>query len=234
MTTPTLSAAVMAHPARAAMVDELLAALDRPTPVVWDQRNDRHDTGLRTIKAYDPDCSHHLVIQDDVVPCRDLLAGAERALRWIPQDVPISLYIGRVRPFSQAVESVTRRAGDDASWITMAGIYWGPAVILPTTLIEQLAAGYATDRITNHDRRMSRWFANRGTRCWYAWPSLVEHRGDESLAHRGARTERRAHRFIGADMSALAVDWSGPVLEMANTERLDRSRQSRARQAAVA
>lgn len=64
--TPTLSVAIMAHPKREAMVADLLTRLDREVPVVWDQINDRHDTGARAMEAFDPACTHHLVIQDDV------------------------------------------------------------------------------------------------------------------------------------------------------------------------
>ena len=71
----------MAHPRRADMVAQLQAELDRPVKVVWDEVNDRHDTGIRAIEAFDPSASHHLVIQDDCVVPSDLLAGIERALR---------------------------------------------------------------------------------------------------------------------------------------------------------
>lgn len=59
-----LSVAVMAHPARAAFVDELTGLLDRPAKVVWDERQDRWDTGRRAMLAYDPACTHHLVVLD--------------------------------------------------------------------------------------------------------------------------------------------------------------------------
>lgn len=224
--TPSLSCAVMAHPKREAMVADLLERLDRPATVVWDQINDRHDTGIRSVLAYDPACTHHLVIQDDALPCPDLIAGAERALKWVPQDVPVSLYVGRVRPFAQEIERVVARVGDAASWITMRGIYWGPAIILPTHVIDKLAAWYRTSKVQNYDRRVSTWFQRRGLLCWYSWPSLVDHRGDESLVRGGAG--RHAHRFLGEDTSALNVDWSGPVADINGSDLLDWRRQQRA------
>ena len=225
-----LSVAVMAHPKRAVMVDDLLRRLDRPAAVVWDELNDRHDTGIRAVEAYDPTCTHHLVIQDDVLPCRDLIAGIERALAHVPDGHPASFYLGRVQPFGPKVEAAVRVAGDSASWITMDGVYWGPAIIVPTAVIEDLSKWYrgrAGQRHQNYDRRVSTWFERRGIACWYSWPSLVEHRGDESLV-RDSKAIRTAHRFIGADASALGVDWSGPVARMHNTARLDRQRQRRA------
>lgn len=209
------------------MVAELEGWLDRPVEPVWDEINDRHETGYRALAAFNPECTHHLVIQDDVVPCRDLIAGVERALKWCPQDVPVSMYVGRVRPFSRAVDNVVARA-EGASWLTMKGVYWGPAVAVPTVLLPDLLAWYRSSKTTNYDRRMSKWFERRRIRCWYTWPNLVEHRGDDSLAH-GTTAERRSHWFVGADKSALDIDWSGPVVDMLNTDRLDRDRQRQAR-----
>lgn len=226
----TLSCAVMAHPSRADMVAELVDELDRPVEVVWDQINDRHDTGLRALEAYDPTCTHHLVLQDDVVPSRDLLAGAERALTFVPDGHPVSLYIGRVKPFRAAVENAVKQAGTDASWVTMAGIYWGPAIIVPTDVLPALIPWFRESKIKNYDRRLSGWFRRDKLPCWYSWPSLVDHRGDESLVRAGT-AKRRAHRFLG-DVSALDVDWSGPVVRMTNTGRLDARREARARSAA--
>lgn len=226
----SLSVAVMAHPKRAALVDDLLARLDRPAKVVWDEINDRHDTGIRALEAFDQACTHHLVIQDDVLPCRDLVAGAERALTHVPDGHPASLYVGRVQPFRRRVQQAVDQAGDAASWVTMDGVYWGPAIIVPTAVIVDLSTWYrgrAGQRYQNYDRRVSTWFERRGLACWYSWPSLVEHRGDESLV-RDSKAIRTAHRFIGADASALDVDWSGPVARMHNTARLDHQRQRRA------
>lgn len=223
--TPTLSCAVMAHPTREAMVTELLGDLDRPVKVVWDEINDRHDTGIRSMEAFDPSCTHHLVIQDDAIPADDLISGAERALRWIPQDVPVSLYVGRVRPFRKVVDAAVEAAGSTASWITMGGVYWGPGIIVPTRDIPEMSTWFRKSKITNYDRRLSSWYERRRTRCWYTWPSLVDHRGDESLVQ-GHGPGRHAHRFH--DGSALKVDWSGPVIDLQRTDRLDRERQSRA------
>lgn len=223
----TLSVSIMAHPKREAMVDDLLSRLDRPVQVVWDEINDRHDTGARAMEAFDPTCSHHLVLQDDVLPSPDLIAGVERALEFCPQDVPISLYVGRVRPFVKPVQQAVW-AARDASWITMRGIYWGPAVILPTSDIPQMLEwfrGPEGSAVTNYDRRMSVWYRLMNRDCWYTWPSLVDHRGDESLAHL-YRGQRRAHKFH--DGSALDVDWTGKVVNVPRTEEMDDERQTRA------
>jgi hypothetical protein len=228
-----LSAAVMAHPDRAGIVDELLSELDRPVKVVWDEINDRHDTGIRAMEAFDPSCSHHLVIQDDALVPRDLLAGIERALRYIPQDEPMCLYTGKVKPFGSAIRrAVAEAEGQSASWLTMQGIYWGPGIVVPTAHIPDLSEWYRGpgSKVVNYDRRVSTWYALRDATVWYPWPCLVDHRDVESLV-KGHGQGRHAHSFVGRDGSALAVDWSGPVVNIPRTDYMDNARQIRAQRA---
>lgn len=222
----------MAHPARAAMVDDLLGRLDRPTPVVWDRIDDRHDTGIRALEAYDPAASHHLVLQDDAVVPRDLLAGVERALRYVPQDVPVCLYVGKVKPFAPVIARAVQAAGDSASWLTMQGVFWGPGIVLPTAHIDELAVWWrgAGTKVTNYDRRVSAWYALRRVTCWYPWPSLVDHADTDSLV-KGHGRGRRAHSFIGTAVSALDADWSGRVVDVPRAGRMDDARQLRATRA---
>lgn len=226
-----LSAAVMAHPSRAEMVAELQAALDRPVKVVWDELNDRHDTGIRAIEAFDPSASHHLVLQDDVIVPRDLIAGVERALRYIPQDEPMSLYTGRVKPFAREIARAVAQATGDTSWLTMQGIYWGPGIVLPTAQIPELSEWYRGPeggRVRNYDRRVSTWYALREATVWYSWPCLVDHRDTDSLV-KGHGRGRHAHSFLGESESALEVDWSGSVVHLPRTSQMDEARQLRAR-----
>lgn len=233
----TLSVAVMAHPKRADMVDDLLTRLDRPAEVVWDRVNDRHDTGARAMEAFNPDCTHHLVIQDDVLPCRDLIAGVEHALDSVPADAPVSFYTGRARPFGQEINRIVSKARNrNASWITMRGIYWGPAVCLPTVHIPDMLAWFRSTegaRVTNYDRRMSVWYGLNRAKVWYSRPSLVDHRGADSLVwnHTNGTKARRAHGFAGEDVSALDLDWSGPVVHLPYTQRMDHAREAQARKA---
>lgn len=229
--TITLSVAVMAHPKRSEMVDDLLERLDAPATVVWDEIQDRHDTGVRSLEAFDPDCTHHMVIQDDALPCRDLTAGVIEALAHVPDGHPLSCYIGRVKPFAREVDRIVAKAHDGVSFIRMAGIYWGPCIVTPTDVLPELCKWFrATPGIKNYDRRTSRWFEARKRECWHAWPPLVDHRGDESLTH-GHTARRTAHKALGPDRSALELDWTGEVLALPNAERMDARRQRAAEKA---
>lgn len=218
----TLSVAIMAHPSRALMVASILKKLDRPNvKVIWDQKRSRWDTGRRSMLAYDPKCTHHLVLQDDILVCRDLIEGYRQALEHTPGDVALCGYVGRVRPNKKQVLMVVQRANAmRASFIRLHTLSWGPAIAVPTEIIPEMIAYCDPLRdVPNYDRRLSRyWEQKRQLLVWYTWPNLVDHADGPSLVpgrigtNRAARAVSRvAHNFIGEDRSALEVNWGGPV-----------------------
>lgn len=229
----SLSVAVMAHPKRAEMVEDLLKRLDAPATVVWDKINDRHDTGVRSLEAFDPNCTHHMVIQDDALPCRDLVAGVTEALKWVPVGHPLSMYVGTLRPRSDQVAREVRKATKmGASFLRMEKIHWGPCIAVPTAALPELCEWYRrTEHVRGYDKRTSRWFEGQQRECWYTWPCLVNHRGDDSL-HLDFAGKRRAHSFPGEDASATDIDWSGPVFTPEGVARWDARRQRKADMAA--
>lgn len=213
--TVRVSTAIMAHPKRAGFVAELETRLDWEATLTWDDgSNSRWGTGRRALLDYDPEATHHLVVQDDAVIPRDLVAGLESAIAYTPGDVPVCLYIGRVRPYRQLVDQYVARAGSDVSWLVMDQLCWGVAVAFPTQIIEDMVAWCDRQSIPNYDTRMSRWLEREGIATWYPWPSLVDHRESPSLVPGRGHAGRIAHRFIGADASALDIDYSGSVLRL--------------------
>jgi len=208
--TAKISVAIMAHPKRERFIESITSVLDAEAPIVWDEKNDRWDTGRRSMLAYDKSATHHLVVQDDAIVCRDLVAGLTRAVEVVP-DNPIGLYVGNVRPDQpQVYRRLHKALREDQSWLVMPGPWWGVGVCVPTHLIDAMVAwGDANTRIANYDRRMAAYFARVGLKCFYTVPSLVEHRQDhQSLVPGRVTVGRRAHWFIGATKSALDIDWS--------------------------
>lgn len=220
---PSLSVAIMAHPARAAMVERLLDKLG-DVPVAWAERkNDLWGTRRRATLACDLDCTHHLVLQDDVMICRDLVAGVERALEHVPPDVPASLYIGQRRPDRELVKAACAKARESsASWVVMPTLLWGPAVVLPTAAIPDMVEYCDTLKKMPHDDRRMGMYWERISPTWYTWPSLVDHADGPSMAQGRMGTDRSkpqqlmrvAFEYVGNDASALEADWAGPVVQM--------------------
>ena len=208
----TVSVAIMAHPKREKWIPRLVDAIDADVEVVWDRHNDRWDTGRRSLLAYDPAATHHLVVQDDAIVCRDLVAGIEKAVLH-SGDRPVGLYMGRIlRPGSELDVAYRKAEQTRSPWVKMKGPWWGVGIVIPTAHIDALVAwGDGRGDIANYDKRISRWYEQRGVVCWYTRPSLVEHRHggkNPSLIEGRTGRNRHAHRFIGKGQSALDVDWA--------------------------
>ncbi len=204
-----LSVSVMAHSSRAHLIPELVQRLgigvDR---VTWDRIANRWDTGRRAWEAYDPDATHHMVLQDDAVVTRDLIPALEEALDHIPRNAIASPYIGTRRPQPQKViRAITAAREAQASWIVMGSLNWGVGIIIPTHAIEDMLPWCDQQPYPNYDKRIGQYFLKvKRWPTWCTWPSLVDHRDDEeSLCGHGPG--RYAHEFLGQDHSALDVDF---------------------------
>jgi hypothetical protein len=209
---PLISVAVMAHPRRAAWVPELAEQIGGDPTIVWDRHNDRWDTGRRSLLAYHKDATHHVVIQDDAIVCRDLLPALAVAAEHSGTR-PVGLYTGNLRPSHHLVAAKLAAARHGGTpWWEGEGPWWGVGIMLPTADIPQLVAwGDTKPQIANYDMRISRWYLSQNRPCIYTVPSLVEHRhGDDnpSLIPGRTATNRCARWFIGEDRSALGIDWS--------------------------
>lgn len=209
----SLSVAVMAHPDRAGWARELAATLR--VPIVWDRGYGVWDTGRRALLAYDQDASHHLVVQDDAVICTDLVAGLETALPHVSEGSPVAAYTAQ-RPRRSGIERNVRHAAESgASWMVGIGFpLWGVASAHPTGHLDALvAAGDEMDRPRRYDLQIGQYYRRAGIPVCYTVPSLVDHR-DPAPSLLGNRDGRQAQRFLGAEASALSVDWSIPPHHM--------------------
>lgn len=207
-----LSVAVMAHRKRAHLVPTLCKrlgiGLDR---VIYDTQNDRWDTGRRSLLAYDPEATHHLVCQDDALPARDLLAATEYWLTRLPEGI-LCLYAGRVRDFRIALN---KSRPPQPSWLQMRKINWGVALVFPTRHIRSIVE-YGDTRVEmeNYDMRMSEWCVLNNVPVFYPYPSWVNHETTPSLVP-GRGSHRKAVTSLNVQQSALR--WSrgaAPVIHL--------------------
>lgn len=206
---------IMAHEKRRDFIPHLIEQLGvSDDDVIWDTDNDRWHTGKRAWDAIDRNADWGCVIQDDALVCRDFIAGMERGLERLSTDVIVSPYVGTRRPMAHRVEAAVRTAIDhDASWIKMPSLNWGVAIILPTDIIDGMIPWCDRQTYPQYDRRVGRYVIDvkrMPTMC--TWPSLVDHRDEQSLVGHGLG--RRAHRFIGENASALDVEWDNPTISM--------------------
>lgn len=164
----------MAHPERREMAEELSASLGG-VPIVWDRQNNLWDTCSRAWEAIDKTAEYGLVLQDDVIACRDFISRAEAVLtgRFI-----YNFFIHRV------LSNRVRKAQlEKENSFYMNSIASEVAICIPTDLIWQMLE-YAKRRRAKDDTIISRWARSRHMRVCYPIPSLVQHRDTESIYHK--------------------------------------------------
>lgn len=216
----SLSASIMAHPARKQYVDELLEVLGTDVPVSWDTVEEpssiaeqRWATGRQAWLMYDPAADWHIVIQDDTIACQDFLAGFANALEYLPDDALIaSPYCGTKRPGQVPFTKIAREARrDGAAWLRSIRVWWGVAMACRTETIEPMLEWCDEQIGRPYDSRIGAYYdLEHGSDGWYTWPSLVDHRDGPSLiAHRDAG--RHAREFH--EGSALNLSWDGPIID---------------------
>ncbi|MCI0590689.1 MAG: hypothetical protein L0Y67_03650 [Gammaproteobacteria bacterium] len=145
--------------------------------------------------------SHHLVLQDDLGLCRDFIGSVREVIRARPANL-IALYTNSRSVFT------ARQRGE--SWVEKASVA-GQAVIWPNELIGEfiewqsahIASGFPWD-----DVRVSMWLIKTSKKAFATAPSLTQHLGCgcSTLGLNGR--SKLAAWYIGANKSALGIDWS--------------------------
>jgi hypothetical protein len=147
------------------------------------------------------DLSHHLVLQDDIGLCRDFIQSVKEVIRARPNNL-ITLY-------SNAENVLTARDRGE-SWIEKPGA-GGPSVVWPKHLIAEFLQWQ--DRHIDPDFeldtvRVSMWLIKTSKKAFATVPSLTEHLGYQSSTLGLNSSTKVATWYVGADRSALGIDWS--------------------------
>jgi hypothetical protein len=146
---------------------------------------------------------HVLVIQDDVLPCRDFLGGVQQAIQRRPEDILRFFTVRGIQ--AKALEA-------HKSWIR-SKTTWVQALVIPSSarlpdFLEWSAAHIDPDYYSC-DRRLTCYQLKKCIPAFVTAPSLVEHVGSSRslIGHGKLPKPRLASRFIGEDVSALTIDW---------------------------
>lgn len=214
-----LSASIMGHPDRGQQIADLLIALgDLNVPISLDAEgapSGNADRVWRNARAawlmHDPQADWHVLIQDDALVCRDLLAGLEAALEHVPgEHAIVSGYLGggrRVPPRWASMAEKADAAG--AAWVRAQKLMWGVCIAVPVRYIDEMIRFADRRAGVPDDMRVAGWVSRTQREVWYPWPSLVDHRDVPSLTKHHAPDRRAIRHHSG---SAMEIDWSGPVV----------------------
>ena len=209
MATTDLSVAIQHTPNHAdrrkwvkAMVEQLRSENPEiPVTVIEDTHHEGCWPTYR--RALEAACgsSHHLVLQDDLGLCRDFIGSVREVIRARPGNL-IALYTN-----SRAVFQARQRG---KSWVEKSGVS-GPAVIWPKELIGEFVEwqdAHIDGRFPWDTVRVSMWLIKTSKPAFATVPSLTEHLGcGASLLGLNGRSKVAAW-YVGADRSALGIDWS--------------------------
>jgi len=211
-----LSVAVMAHPERSDNAEALSAALGGvpisydPVPTPSKDPRQRWVTGRNAWKMHDPDADWHMVIQDDGVPCADLIEGLEEGLERLGDRGLFSAYSGIPKPGQSHVSQALGHARlKDHTWWSTKSLCWGVAICAPVRTIPRMLSwcDHPARAQVNYDKRVGVFYRDvLGWRTWHTTPSLVDHRDGPSLVGHGGVDSFR-HTLVPPPASALELDW---------------------------
>jgi hypothetical protein len=191
-----LSVVIMHHPRRRDRIPTLLAAC-RPLPVrvITDPEPDGPPSPLRTAKrawaAIAPGATHHVVLQDDVLPAAGFAGHLSRVLAARPAD-GITLSVQQTSPRNSY--AVRRAALAGRAFAVMSAVEWTPtlALALPVAQAEELARFLAglPDSHVDDDQLVTAFSAKHDLQVVATVPNLVEHADVVSLSIYGNEGRR--------------------------------------------
>lgn len=148
--------------------------------------------------------THHMILQDDITVCQDFLLGVHELIRAYPES-PICLYANR-----KVCETAMEK---DARWVRIPDGIWGPAVILPQSLISEFLEWESVSikpEFKHDDSRLAMWCVETGNKVMCPQPSLVQHKAaQKSLL--GQSHPSKVARWYDAK-SPLARDWTNGLV----------------------
>lgn len=150
-----------------------------------------------------PDNStHHLVLQDDMMPCKNFIPTLYEIIRLNPDKI-IHIFASN--------KAVMDALDQGKRWYTTPDGSWGGSVILPRKHFGwcQWADEHFNDfSPICDDTRMDYYAICNQELIWSVAPSLIEHIGyDKSLIGNAPMSWRLSRKYIG-DEDPLDIDWS--------------------------
>lgn len=218
----SLSVAIQTHPARPELAGRLLRELrdvraeNKRITTLVEVVSDPDPSGPRNPwrtarlcwERTPPDCTHRLVLQDDVIPCRRFLFHARLALAAKPDRIT-TFYLGQypVTTYRDMLIASMRCA----AWVRGSPASFVPALALaiPAPLVASLAEFHDGTEPIADDEVYGRWCRAEGYPWFATIPSLVNHDDDAPSLMRDpyARGSRTASCWIGNTDPHL-IDWT--------------------------
>lgn len=208
---------VQHHPSRADLLPALLASLS-PLPTEVIEHSSQPPSpwlGYKLCMKNPPNCSHLLIVQDDVVPA----PGMVEVLDQIARDVPVCLFLARLprdtHPRVEQAVKMNRRyiRLSQRSFMPVVAVLWPIEKMIEFDGWTEENSYLPGQREPRSDDAMAgRWKMINRQEVLATVPSLVEHPDVEpstiGKVARGGLDRSRTAAFFAAD--AREYDWSMP------------------------
>jgi len=176
-----LSVVIMSHPSRVHMAERLVDACAKlDVQVIMDRSaqvspDGALATALRAWQSVADGATHHLVLQDDVIPSPDFAGRLSRAIDADPDRV-FALFS---EWGSKTAQTVRLAALGGYGWASVADAFLpAPAVLMPATTAKDFA-GYLADRVAKGEKRdaflLFHYLRAQGRQPQVCVPNLVQH-----------------------------------------------------------
>ena len=203
---PSLSVRIMAHEKRRGWAEQLSEQVG--APIVWDRHNNVWDTARRAWLDHDPTATHHLVLQDDVIPCDNLRDVVTAMLVAVPTEplclTVIDYRLHRARTdYLQAVERGQR-------WWRSLRAVSALGLVIPVSDIGPMVQAGDRSKNPHDDLKIRNFYREQKRDVWFPIPSVVQHRPmaeNPTLVAGNDRnyTDRSAANFC---QDPSGIDWT--------------------------
>lgn len=208
----TLSIAIMHcswSPDRVKMLQQILERLDKDLKLLsgFSICDDTDRRGIwwnckQAWNKYHPRSTHHLVLQDDMLPCHNFIPALLKLIEIKPTQI--------IHIFASNVAVLTAQS-QNKHWYTTPEGSWGGAVMLPRFdfgWCEWSDQHLRDFSIHNDDTRLDNYALCHQKLLWNTSPSLIEHIGyDKSLIGNNNASWRMSKLYIG-NQDPLQLDWN--------------------------
>jgi hypothetical protein len=177
--------------------------------IIVDTEHNLWNCAKRTLSSHEKGDTHLLILQDDVLPCRDFIATAAKLITARPKD-PITLFSNK--------ETIMESKRLGFHWLSVRKFLMAQCYILPVPVIKDFLAWekkHVKQDIYFDDNRMAMYFFYQNRPVFATAPSLVEHLGwNQSTltgynpGHNFEPRLRMAKWFVGFENSGLDFDWN--------------------------
>lgn len=209
-----LSVAIFSHPTRQERLEQTLEMLgddvevkviiDHDTEGIW-------KTAMRAWRSHDEDATHHLVLQDDIIPCSNFLKSIPEIISGLSPLFAVS--------FCDNIPSMKQAERTDRRWIASSKVRHAQALLQPVPQIEefiQWSEWNVRPSYYHDDGRLEMYLYNHGKFIWHTFPSLVAHDDDGSVYRFVTKGETKPdgkpayseYKFIGHDADPRELDWT--------------------------